>query len=96
MCELLKRWPLKIKNLGFARSGSITDHLDKWTKLLFKTTGLVSLNLSQVPISAVACKNIGDCLVLGEHLRNLDISNCRLNTQGSRFIINGMIRNRGL
>ena len=35
-------------------------------------------------------------MTLGVHLRELDVSNCQLHTQGSRFIIDGMVRNRGL
>lgn len=34
LCELLRRWPTKIKHLGLAKSVAFADHLGKWTKHL--------------------------------------------------------------
>jgi Ran GTPase-activating protein (RanGAP) involved in mRNA processing and transport len=69
LSELLQRWPNKIRHLGLAKSVSISGHLDRWTKHLVQIKGLSVINLSQVPISTAACKNIGTCLLEAEHLK---------------------------
>ena len=69
LSELLQRWPDKIQHLGLARSESMSGHLDQWTKHLVAIKGLSIIDLSQIPISTAACKNIGTCLLEAEHLK---------------------------
>jgi hypothetical protein len=63
------RWPNKIQLLGLAKSVSMSDHLDNWTKHLVQIKGLSVIDLSQIPISTAACKNIGTCLLEADHLK---------------------------
>tara|TARA_B110000285_G_scaffold223688_1_gene279530 strand:- start:1157 stop:1954 length:798 start_codon:yes stop_codon:yes gene_type:complete len=69
LSELLQRWPNKIQLLGLAKSVSMSDHLDNWTKHLVQIKGLSVIDLSQIPISTAACKNIGTCLLEADHLK---------------------------
>jgi hypothetical protein len=59
-------------------------------------TSLRSLNLSGTPLSNMACKYLQDLLINKDHLKDLDISNCKVQMQATRSIIWGINKNDGL
>lgn len=72
------------------------DHLDLITLDNHLFNKLQILNLSNNPMSPVSCRNVGSYLINSMFLKNLDVSNCKLQNQGTRSIIDGLNRNKNL
>lgn len=93
---LLHQFPDRLININLTSTVVIPDDLDS---LLFKIENITSLkeiNLSGNPLSNHACKSIQDMLINKDHLKDLDISNCKIQMQATRSIIWGINKNYGL
>jgi len=74
----------------------VPDDMDTLLYKIENVTSLREINLSGNPLSNHACKSIQDMLINKDHLKDLDISNCKIQMQATRSIIWGINKNYGL
>jgi hypothetical protein len=88
--------PDHLEELRIPNSMHVGEHLDNPTRDMFKTGNLSALDVGGIPMSIQAAKNIGQTLVNGDNLRFLNVSACKLAYQGTRYLVDGLNRNKGL
>lgn len=75
---LLQQIPDRIVNVNITNSVSTPDDMDSFLFRIEHVTALREINLSGIPLSNHACKSIQDLLINKDHLKDLDISNCKI------------------
>ena len=74
----------------------VPENLEIITKGMSKYQKLQKLDVSHNPMSMPFCKYIGYTLIHSIVLKDLNVSNCKIGFQGTRYIIDGLLRNNDL
>ena len=74
----------------------VGEHLDNPTRGLSDLGKISTFDFSNIPMSVAAAKHLGAYLVNSTNLRELIVPGCKLAYQGTRYLVDGINRNRGL
>ena len=85
--------PDKISDINLMGSISFHDHIDPLISQLPKMKQLTNLNIAGCALSHVSCRQLSLFMFTCFTLRLLDVSHCKINYQGSRYIIDALNRN---
>ena len=92
--RLSKDQPDKITELNVMGSINFVDHIEPLVQSLPKLSSLVCLNIAGCGVSQHTCRQLNSWIIgCFSSLKILDLSHCRINFQGTRYIIDAMNRN---
>ena len=93
LCNLIKVAPFKINYLNLMGSINFADHLKPIVTSLSRMRQLISLSIAGCGTNQHTCRDIASFIVSSFSIRELDVSHCKINFQGSRYIIDALNRN---
>ena len=91
--KLIKFMPEKIGYLNFMGSLNYADHVMPVLGVLGNMKLLMSINFAGLPSTQHVCRELAKFIVGSFQIREIDLSHCRINFQGTRYIIDALNRN---
>jgi hypothetical protein len=92
--RLFATFPRKFTHINFLGSLTHVDTTEAITRALHLQRGLCDLNVSNCAFSLTCCGAMARYIIFhGQHLREVNLSSCRIGHQGTRSIIQALNRN---
>lgn len=89
-----KLFPSKVLELNLMGCLNSADYTDDIISGMSNLNKLINLNLAGCQMTQKSCKKLSTLIVKVESLRTLDVSHCKINYQGTRYIIDALNRNK--
>lgn len=93
---LMTTFPKRLTEVNVQASFASGELLESLTDACKTNKVLQALNVAGIPLSNMFCANVRALLIQSDSFRNLDISNCKIQAQATRSILQGINRNYSL
>ena len=93
LSKFLKERPHKLDDISLMGSIIYTDHMDPLIRVLPSNKTIKHLNIAGCSLTHSSCRLLSEFMINCYTLSDMDVSHCRINYQGSRYLIEALSRN---